>query len=430
MADIEQNKIKKRKSNTEKIPSVENKRRVELLSPAGNMEKFYTAIHFGADAVYLSGKQYGLRAFSDNFEIDEIAYCCDYAHKLGRKVYVTINIFANNGDFDTLGDYIISLKKAKVDAIIVSDAGVINFVKSLNIDMPIHLSTQASTTNKYAVDFWRKTGINRIVMARELSLADISEIIKHNPDTEIECFVHGAMCISYSGRCLISNFLTSRNSNRGECVQACRWNWTITESGRSMDVEQDQRGTYFLNSKDLSMLRFIPSLIESGIASFKIEGRMKSPYYVACVTNAYRRMIDAYYNNTLTEELTNKLDNELYKASHRNYTTGFYFDTDEIRQCYETSKADSDVDFVAVVTDYNNLTVTVEMRNRFRTGEKLEVLSSGESFNKIIEVGQMTADNQIITDAKLVQQQVSFCCSLKLKKGDMLRTIRSNENNA
>lgn len=398
-------------------------KRVELLAPAGNMEKFFTAIHFGADAVYLSGKLYGLRAFSDNFEVEEIAFCCDYAHKLGRKVYVTINIFANNSDFDNLEEYLIKLQAANVDAIIVSDAGVINFIQSLKLNIAIHLSTQASTTNKYAVDFWHKTGISRIVMARELSLHDITQVINHNPGVEIECFVHGAMCISYSGRCLISNFLTSRNSNRGECVQACRWNWKITENGRSLDVEEDERGTYFLNSKDLNMLRFIPQLIECGISSFKIEGRMKSPYYVACVTNAYRRVIDAYYNNLLTDELIDSLCDELNKASHRQYTTGFYFDTDEVKQCYETSMAACDVDFVAIVVDYTDNVVTVEMRNRFRTGDKLEVLSNGGNFNKIIEVPQMTADNQIITDAKLVQQLVSFTCPLKLAKGDILRTI-------
>ena len=401
--------------------------KVELLAPAGNMEKMLTAFHFGADAVYLAGKSFGLRAFADNFSHEEIQRAVEYAHILGKKVYVTVNIFANNDDFDQLKDYLLFLQSAKVDAVIMSDAGVIDFCKTVAPQLNIHLSTQANTLNKYAVDFWRKQGVQRVVLARECTYSDIAEINRFVPDCETEIFVHGAMCISYSGRCLMSNYLTGRNANRGECVQACRWSWQITEDAHPenpMQVRQDQRGTYVFNSKDLNLIRRLPQLIECGVASFKIEGRMKSPYYVATVVNAYRRAIDAYYSDKNGYCLDENLLKELCKTTHRQFTEGFAFDDGDIRQNYETSRAVGDSEFLAVVKDYSDGVATVEMRSRFLEGQKVEILSPRESFGKVVEIKNLKDQKgNKVCDAKIVQQILSFDCPYTLYPFDILRTV-------
>lgn len=397
---------------------------IELLAPAGNMEKMITAIHFGANAVYLAGKRYGLRAYADNFDDCEIAQATEYAHKHNVKVYVTLNIFPSNADFDGLADYLAVLERAAVDAVLVSDLGVFSFVKE-HSSLPVHISTQANTTNKYAADYWRKAGAERVVLAREVPLSDIAEISRFCGGLQIEAFVHGAMCISYSGRCLMSNYLAHRNANRGECVQACRWKWEIKEVGREeyMPVEEDGRGTYLFNSKDMNMLSRLPELIDAGVFSFKVEGRMKSPFYVATVINAYRRALDAIASGAFDDELIAELNAELNKASHREYTTGFYFAEEESRQYYPSSKATETYKFVAVVKSVNSDgTVTIEQRNKFVIGDALETLSATPDTNKTFTVTSCRDEQgQTVEVANRVQQILTINCPYALSVGDILR---------
>ena len=406
--------------------------KVELLAPAGSYEKMLTAFHFGADAVYLAGKQFGLRAFADNFTDQQIAQATQYAHSINKKVYVTLNIFASEADFAQLGDYLKVLEKAQVDAVLVSDLGVFDFVKT-HSHLNIHVSTQANTTNKYAVNMWHKMGAERVVLAREVPLAEIAAIKQFVPQCSIECFVHGAMCISYSGRCLMSNYLTNRNSNRGECVQACRWKWEVKECSRdddsAMPVMEDEHGTYIFNSKDMNMLRHIDKLMDAGIDSFKIEGRMKSAFYVATVVNAYRRAIDAYYKGkSAFDKCLTELTNELNKASHRCYTTGFYFDEDVERQYYTSSKAIEESKFIAVVLDWKDGVATIEQRNKFVDGDTLEILSVGDSFNKqFVAHNILDSVGNSVQVCNKVQQVLTLPCPYPVQKGDILRFCQNEQ---
>lgn len=395
--------------------------KLELLSPAGSSEKLETAFYFGADACYFAGKKYGLRAFSDNFDEDEMERYVNYAHKLGKKAYITVNILAHNEDFDGLAEYLEYLEKIGADAIIASDVGIINLAQRVAPNLTIHLSTQANCTNIESARFWQKLGVKRIVLARELSLAEIAEIHSELPDLELEAFVHGAMCISYSGRCLLSNYLCKRDSNRGQCAQACRFEYYLREKNRpdAMEIQQDERGTYILNSKDMNMLAHLKEMADAGVTSFKIEGRMKTAYYVANVTNAYRRALDllesgAPFDETLCEELE--------KSSHRHYTTGFYLGEDD-REFIESSLPVSTYDFIAnVVDNAKDGYVAVEQRNRFKVGDELEILSPTNNFNKTFVISDIIDDkNEHITDALKVQQIVRIACPYELQKGDILR---------
>ncbi|MDE6586427.1 MAG: U32 family peptidase, partial [Clostridia bacterium] len=294
--------------------------KVELLAPAGSFSKLKTALYFGADAVYIGGKDFSLRSFADNFTREEMAEAVRYAHALNKKVYVTVNIFAKNADMNALEDYFKFLYSIGADAAIISDSGVFYAAKKAAPKLNIHISTQANLTNKYAVKFWHEQGASRVVLARELSIEEIAEIHAFVPEIEIEAFVHGAMCISYSGRCLLSNYLSGRESNRGECVQACRWKYAVRKSDTLSDsgwleMEEDERGTYILNSKDLNMSEHLEKLAKAGVCSFKIEGRMKSEYYLATVINAYRRCMDGGYSDTV--------ERELLTSAHRDYTTAY-----------------------------------------------------------------------------------------------------------
>lgn len=390
------------------------------------MEKLITAIHFGANAVYLSGKKYGLRAYADNFDDNEIAQAVQYAHERGVKVYVTLNIFPKNADFDGLADYLKVLEKANVDAVLISDVGMFDFVKN-NSNLKIHVSTQANTTNKLAVKFWRNLGAERIVLAREVPLSDVAEICRFCPDAQIETFVHGAMCVSMSGRCLMSNYLANRDANRGECVQACRWQWQVREVGRSdedfMPVYEDERGTYIFNSKDMNMLAHLPEVLQAGVVSLKVEGRMKSAFYVATVINAYRRALDAIANGTFNAELINELNAELDKASHREYTTGFYFGEEQTRQYYPSSKATETYKFVAVVKAVNaDGTITIEQRNKFVLGDVLETLSVTPDTNKTFAVTACFDENGVPVEiCNKVKQILTINCPYTLQVGDILR---------
>lgn len=391
----------------------------ELLAPAGNFAKLKTAFYFGADAAYLGGKEFSLRSFADNFTREELVRAVEYAHGLGKKVYVTANIYARNGDLAAMEDYFAFLEQAGADAALISDPGVLYAAKKTAPGLPVHISTQANVTNKYAVKFWRDMGACRTVLARELSLAEIAEIHDFVPDMELEAFVHGAMCISYSGRCLLSDYLTGRPSNRGECAQACRWNYSIrkrddkSDSGW-LDMEQDERGAYILNSKDLNMSAYLDKMRQAGVCSFKIEGRMKSEYYLATVINAYRRCMDGGYSGVVERELAT--------AAHRDYTTAYALGENHGTVNYSDSQAKGDCDYIGNVAGTEGDCVLVEMRGRFRKGDVLEVLSPSENFGRSFEVGNVwLPDGSLTDDCKLVQTVYKVECPYKLSAGDILR---------
>ena len=391
----------------------------ELLAPAGNFAKLKTAFYFGADAAYLGGKEFSLRSFADNFTREELVRAVEYAHGLGKKVYVTANIYARNGDLAAMEDYFAFLEQAGADAALISDPGVLYAAKKTAPGLPVHISTQANITNKYAVKFWRDMGACRAVLARELSLAEIAEIHDFVPDMELEAFVHGAMCISYSGRCLLSDYLTGRPSNRGECAQACRWNYSIrkrddkSDSGW-LDMEEDERGAYILNSKDLNMSAYLDKMRQAGVCSFKIEGRMKSEYYLATVINAYRRCMDGGYSGVVERELAT--------AAHRDYTTAYTLGENHGTVNYSDSQAKGDCDYIGNVAGTEGDCVLVEMRGRFRKGDVLEVLSPSENFGRSFEVGNVwLPDGSLTDDCKLVQTVYRVECPYKLSAGDILR---------
>jgi putative protease len=402
---------------------------LELLAPAGDMEKLKTALHFGADAVYFAGKKYGLRAFGTNFENSSLKDAIDYVHKYGKKAYVTINVYARDEDFLGMETYLHELESAGVDAVLVSDMGVLSFIKKHAPKLTIHISTQANTTNKYAVQAYQQMGASRVVLARELNLDEIKKISEFCPNMELEAFVHGAMCISYSGRCLLSNYLTGRDSNHGECVQACRWKYYVTEETRpdqTMEVMEDDRGTYIFNSKDLCLIEYLDKIADSGITSFKIEGRMKSPYYVATVVNAYRRAIDTLkkcQENGVPYKIDAGLLDELNKASHRNYTTGFMINNGQIKQNLNSSSQQQESKFIAIVKEVNGDKILVEQRNKFAVGDTLELLSPTLPINTSFVVKSIEGlDGQQLLEAKNVQQLLYITGAPKgIVAGDILR---------
>ena len=389
----------------------------ELLAPAGSLEKLKVAFLYGADAVYVGGKNFSLRQYADNFTAEELAEGIDYAHERQKKVYVAVNIFAKNADFPEAEKYFKFLERIGADAVLITDPGLIALCKKTAPGLEIHLSTQANTLNKYAVRFWAEQGVKRVVLARELGYEEIKEIAEYNPDVEIECFVHGAMCVSYSGRCLLSNYLSERNANRGECVQACRWRYELTAYGRDgdkLELTEDERGAYILNSRDLNLLKELNKLSEAGVKSFKIEGRMKTVYYLATVVNAYRRAMDGGDINVSEAELT--------KINHRAYTKAYFYGENDKTLNYDEGQEQGEYEFAAWVIGYEGGTALVEMRNRFAVGDELEVLSPGDSFLKKFVVGDMTdEDNVPVTDAKLVQQRLKIAVPFRLYAGDILR---------
>lgn len=399
--------------------------KIELLAPAGDKERLLAAIHFGADAVYFAGKKYGLRAFADNFSLDEIKEAIDLCHANNVKAYITINVLAHNEDFEGLEEYLKYLENCKVDGVIVNDLGVAMYVKKYT-NIPLHVSTQANVTNKESAKIWVSLGAERLVLARELSLQEIKDIKEAvGENVEIETFVHGAMCVSYSGRCLLSNYLTGRDSNKGACAQPCRWDYVMYRKhidGNNVDylpIEEDERGTYILNSKDLCLVNYIKELSKAGITSLKVEGRMKSAYYVATVINTYRRAIDNLYNH---KEPDFNYVEELEKTSNRSFTTGFYFGLkDNIN--LDSSKYKQTYDFIAVVVeDSKDGYVLIEHRNKFKLGDDLEILSSTSSFNKIITLTEIRDEKgNNVEEVKKVKERVFIKTDLPLLKGDILR---------
>lgn len=382
-------------------------KKVELLAPAGDLEKFKTAIQYGADAVYLAGDKLGLRTASKNFSLDDIKEATKLAHDLDKKVYLTLNVISHNKDLEGVDEYIQSLDEAGVDAFIVSDPGIFQKVKTLAPSKEIHISTQANITNTATVEFWKSLGADRVILARELSLEEIKEIKNEVKDSiMIEAFVHGAMCMSYSGRCLLSNFMTGRSANMGDCAHPCRYKYYLMEEtrpGEYYPITEDEKGSYIMNSKDLCMINYIPELVEAGVDSFKIEGRVKSEYYVATVINQYRRAIDDYYEDI--EKYKFNRDNNIYleeimKVSHRDFTTAFFFgDVKEASLTYDNSSYIRLYDFIARVLDYDEdkKFMKVQERNKFSIGDEVEIF--GPKFydkftiNKIYDENMNEVDN-------------------------------------
>lgn len=395
---------------------------MELLAPAGNFEKLVTAVHFGADAVYFAGKKFGLRAFAGNFEDEEIFKAMKFLHDHDKKGYVTLNIVANDSDFEGIDEYLKTLIDAGVDGVIVSDLGLISYIRQNFPAINVHISTQANVNNSHSAMVYANLGATRVVLAREMNIQQIKEMHKNLGDKmEIEAFVHGAMCISYSGRCLLSNYLTGRESNRGACVQACRWKYFIREESRddAYEIQEDEKGTYILNSKDMCLINHLKELEDAGVSSLKIEGRMKSEYYVASVVNAYRRALDGFENMKI-------LNDELEKTSHRRYTTGFYFGAKD-KEYLDDSMPVQTYEFVAkVVENAENGMVKVEMRNRFKVGDQLEILSTDDNFLKKITIEKIINSlGEEIDDAKRVQEIVEINCPYDLKSGDILRVEKA-----
>jgi len=350
-------------------------KKIELLSPAGDLERLKIACLYGADAIYIGGKEYSLRANANNFSIDEIKEACDYAHSLGKKVYLTLNIVFHNEDIDGVYDYIKEVVEAGIDAFIVSDLFIVKYIKD-NFNVEVHLSTQASTSNLESVKYLKEEGIDRVVLAREVAKDDIKKIIDET-GVDIECFIHGAMCTFYSGRCVLSNYFTNRDSNRGGCAQVCRFAFNLNDKGFSMAV------------KDLNMSYLIRDMIDIGVKSLKIEGRMRSPYYLATVLSSYRRIIDNYYNGTLDDEMIKKENMILSRVSNRDNSTHFFLKEADVTDQYYTGRQElSNQDYLAFVLDYDKETniCTMSQRNYFEVGDKVEIITpNGEIIPLIVD---------------------------------------------
>ncbi|MDR2939837.1 MAG: U32 family peptidase [Clostridiales bacterium] len=399
----------------------------ELLAPAGDLEKLKFAISYGADAVYAGAQNYGLREKSKNFSLYELSEGVKFAHGNGKKIYITANIYAHNQDLIGMEDFFYQMENLNVDAVIISDPGVFSVAKRVLKNTGVHISTQANNTNYETALFWQSLGASRIVMARELSLDEITEI-KSKTKIELEAFVHGAMCISYSGRCLLSSYLTGRDPNKGNCAQACRWGYHLVEEARPneyMPIYEDSRGTYILNSKDLCMVGHIPELVKSGICSFKIEGRMKSLYYAATTIKAYRRAIDDFFESP---ELYNANKNyyieEVQKNSHRKFTTGFYFNGEgNGAQIYDTNSYVRTHDFVGIVLSYDKetKTATIEQRNKIIVGQTLEALKHHGNNFIFKPVAIWDEDGNVITEAPHAQQIIKMETPEPVEPFDILR---------
>lgn len=355
--------------------------KLEVLAPVGDMERLHAALDFGADAVYLGGQLFGMRASPANFTADSLKTAVSLSHNRGVKVYLTCNTLPRNNEIIHFEQFIEEAKDANVDALIVNDIGVLSLVKKYAPDMEIHISTQAGIVNFVTASEFYNMGAKRVVLARELSLEEISEIRAKTPkELDIEAFVHGAMCVSFSGRCLLSQYLVNRDANRGECAQPCRWGYHLMEEKRPDEfypIFEDEKGSYILNAKDMCMIDHIDKLAQAGINSFKIEGRAKSAYYVSVVTNAYRMAVDAYKRNPEHFELPQWVKDEVFKVSHRAYCTGFFFGHPKDCQYYENSGYIRNYDVVAVIDRCENGVIYATQRNKFNQGDELEILAPG-----------------------------------------------------
>ncbi|HIX71660.1 MAG TPA: U32 family peptidase [Candidatus Anaerobutyricum stercoripullorum] len=403
-------------------------RNTELLIPASSLEVLKTAVLYGADAVYIGGEMYGLRAKAKNFPKEDMAEGIRYAHAHGVKVYVTANIVAHNGDLDGIRGYFEELKEMGPDALIISDPGVFTIAKEVCPKIDIHISTQANSTNYATYNFWYAQGAARVVAARELSLAELREIRARIPeDMEIEAFVHGAMCISHSGRCLLSSYFTGRSANMGACTHPCRWKYYVMEESRPgefLPVEEDERGTYIFNSKDLCMIEHVPDLIEAGVDSLKIEGRMKTALYVAAVARTYRRAIDDYRTSPeLYEKNLDYYREEIAKCTYRQFTTGFYYGkTDADAQIYDANTYIKEYTYIGIVqeTDERGF-VKIYQRNKFSVGEEIEVMVP-DGTNRLLKVLAMEDENrQPVESAPHPKQEIWIDFGEPLETGWLLR---------
>lgn len=407
------------------------RKKPELLSPAGNLEKLKSAVLYGADAVYLAGKRFGMRAAADNFTDEEMLEGITHAHERGVKVYVTLNVMPRTNEYEALAKYIRFLSDAEADAVIVSDIGVMELVREVAPELELHISTQASAVSAQAVRAWSRFGAARVVLARELSLADVREIHDAVPDVELECFIHGSMCIAYSGRCLLSQYYVGRDANRGACAQPCRWEYRadhgfheLKRPDQVLSAEEHPEGTFVMSSKDLCMIEHIPELMESGIASFKIEGRMKSAYYTAAVTNAYRLAIDSYLRDPAGYTYDPALLRELECVSHREYDTGFFFDhpmddakiTQSLgyireKAYFATALADSEAGGLALFYQ----------RNKVKVGDSCELLSPGKVGIGFTAEEMYSENMESIESAPHPEMKFYVRVPYAVKAGDIIR---------
>ena len=408
------------------------KNKPELLIPASSLEVLKTAVVFGADAVYIGGEAFGLRAKAKNFSPEDMKAGIEFAHAHGVKVYVTANILAHNSDLDGAVEYFKELNELKPDALIIADPGMFMLAKEHCPGMELHISTQANNTNYQTYLFWWQQGAKRVVSARELSLAEIKEIREHIPEEmEIESFIHGAMCISYSGRCLLSNYFTGRDANQGACTHPCRWKYAVVEEtrpGEYMPVYENERGTYIFNSKDLCMIEYIPEIVDAGIDSLKIEGRMKTALYVAAVARTYRKAIDDFY--TSPEEYAKNMDwyrQEISKCTYRQFTTGFYFGKPtEETQIYDSNTYINEYVYLGVaeeITDDGK--VRIEQKNKFCVGDTIEIMKpDGRNVSTVVEA--MYDEKGVAVDSAPHPQQVLFLqLSEACEKYDLLRVKKA-----
>lgn len=391
--------------------------RVELLAPAGSLDRVRIALLYGADAVYFGGRNYSLRANAKNLGIDEIKEACNYAHSLGKRVYVTVNIVFHNEDTIGLVDYLTCLEECGVDAIIVSDPLVINIIKENKINIPIHISTQYSTVNYETVNFFKSLGVERVVLGRETSKEEIKDIIDKT-GMEIETFVNGAMCASYSGRCVLSNYFTNRDANRGGCAQICRWNFSLETDGKKIDTDTE----FTMCSKDLCMMEYLSEMIDIGIKSLKVEGRMRSIYYIATVINTYRRAIDDYYNGCLTKDKIDKYLKVLGRVANRDSCPQFFDKFPDMDCQYFLGREEiSNQDYLGIVNSYDSGYVILTQKNYFKTGDCVEFISPDrETFSYVIpEIYDM--DGNILECARHPEQVVKFKLPIKVCEYDMMR---------
>jgi len=397
--------------------------KVELLAPAGNLEKAKIALMYGADAVYVGGKAFSLRARASNFSVTEIEELVEFAHNLNKKVYVTMNIIPHDTDFTGLEDYLKDLERAKVDAIIVSSLYIIKKAREIVPNLEVHLSTQKSTTNLPTIDYYKRFGVTRVVLAREVTLCEM-EYIKNNTDLELEVFIHGGMCASYSGHCVLSNHMTNRDANRGGCAHSCRWNYTLVQNGEKLPLN------FNFGSKDMMAVRFIPKLIDMGIASLKIEGRMKSIYYLACVVRAYRMLIDEYNrtNGTLSEEFIDFIIKEIGKAENRETNVGFYKGIPDVSgQLYDNRDEIPTQEYVGMILEYNDETkqALVEQRNYLVVGDKVEFFGP-ELANTTLVIDRMIdfETKEEMEIARHPLQKFWVHVPFKVSKYDLIRKVQ------
>lgn len=409
---------------------------IELLSPAGDMEKLKSACLYGADAVYMAGNIFGMRAFATNFDVEGIFEAVRYAHSLGKKVYLTVNTMPHWYEYDMLEQYLCNIRDAGIDALIVSDIGVFETVRRVLPKMEIHISTQANTVSHASCNAWHKMGASRIVLARELSFDEIREIRKRiSPELELECFIHGSMCISYSGRCLISGNLNNRDANRGACSQPCRWNYKMYEieeekrPDERMPVIETEQGTFIMASKDMCMIEHIPDLMEAGIDCFKIEGRMRSAYYTACVTNAYRMAIDSYISDKENYTYNPLWKRELESVSHREYSTGFFYDkVNEEANISSGNKNVCEQSYFAVSegADVSGNLYYFRQRNKFKVGDVAEILSPGKVGQKFTVEEIYNEKLEPIDSAPHPGMYVYVKVPFEVKTGDIMRSSFSD----